>query len=195
MAISFSCSMSHLAISCLVLLLCGLRNVDAVSNATSNIGLGINCRGSSLCPSDYLAPDYVGIMLNIANGLARCNPRSSFNCGPMNDTDFYEPGAHIVCLPQGRSFLGGICAFTQGNLGVSGREATAVSIGVTGIRIKQKLQQLSLHGCRICGSVPLGNSNDPNEAGILTVNYVSGSACPGLCPPSHYSADQLGETH
>ena len=129
-------------------------------------------------------------MLNIANGLAKCNPQSALNCGPMNNTDFYESGAKIVCLPQGQSFLGGICAFTQGQVGKSGLAAH----GVTGAQIKQKLQQLSLHGCRICGSVPLGDGNDPHEAGILTVNYISGVACPGLCPPTHYYATDLVNT-
>lgn len=161
--------------------------VSAVSNATTELGLGINCRGSAFCPSGFpVRADYIGIMREIVDGDAQCNPRSSFNCGPLNDTDSYDPGAHIVCLPLGKSFLGGICAFAQGNVGRS---------GVTGVQIKRKLQQLSLHGCRICGSVPLGNSNDPDERGILTVNFINGFACPGLCPLKHDSADQLVETY
>lgn len=153
--------------------------INADSNSTLDRALGINCRGSGLCPSNYLAADYIGFMLNIAHGLAKCNPKSSFNCGPLNDTDFYQAGANIICLPQGKSFLGGICAFTQGN--VRGP-------GTLGFQVKQKLQQLSAHGCQVCGSVPLANSNDPAEAGILTVNYISGAACPGLCPPTHFWA-------
>ena len=42
------------------------------------------------------------------------------------------------------------------------------------------------HGCDVCGSVPLAEDNDPDEAGILTVNYVAKGACEGLCPPTYY---------
>lgn len=95
----------------------------------------------------------------------------------MADTDVYAPGAKIICLPQGKSFLGGICVFTQGNVAAS---------GTYGVVIKRKLRELSQHGCQVCGSVPLGGGNDPNVEGILTVNYVSGVVCRGLCPPTHY---------
>ena len=169
--------------------------VNVASNSTNSTlsdSLGINCRGSYLCPSDRLAGDYIGLMLNIASGTARCNPGSSFNCGPLNDTDYYAAGAHIVCLPTGQSFLGGICAFAQGNVGAP--EHGAGAAGVLGNLVKAKLLELTLHGCRICGSVPLGDNNDPNEAGILTVNYIKGPACPGLCPPTHYYfSDQVIE--
>ena len=161
--------------------------IKAFSNASaSGNALGVNCRGSYLCPSEFLNPDYVGLMLDIAEGRAECNPGSSFNCGPMNDTDYYKGGAHIICLPQGQSFLGGICAFTQGHPTATKMEVNPAGFGIWGTQLKQKLRQLSLHGCRICGSVPLGKGNDPGEAGILTVNYISGVACKGLCPPTHY---------
>ena len=197
-------SLTHISASSLLILLSCLaflvQTVPTLSNSTSNVtsSLGINCRGSSLCPSDYLAADYIGIMLRIAKGLTHCPPESHFDCGPMNDTDFYQAGAHIVCLPQGKSFLGGLCAFTQGivvsdGLALPISDATA-AFGVTGALIKQKLEELSMHGCHICGSVPLGNGNDPRAAGILTVNYISGVACPGLCPPTHYHASDLVET-
>ena len=142
--------------------------------------LGINCRGSSLCPQQELhSPDYIQTILRISLGTAYdCSPRWGFNCGPMNDTDVYAPGAKIICLPQGRSFLGGICVFTQGNV---------APLGMYGVAIKKKLKELRQHGCEICGSVPIGNDNDPDEAGILTVNYVSGAVCWGLCPPTHYN--------
>ena len=178
-AMSFVGASSLFVFCCLCVLI--FPPVNAISNSTLDRSLGINCRGSSLCPSDPLAADYIGIILEIAYGLAKCNPQSRFNCGPLDDKDFYQPGANIICLPQGKSFLGGICAFTQGNVGA----------GVLGVLVKQKLEQLSTHGCKICGSVPLANNNDPTEAGILTVNYISGTACAGLCPPTHYSAPHL----
>ena len=34
--------------------------------------------------------------------------------------------------------------------------------------------------------MPLGEGNDPSARGILTVNYISGVACRGVCPPRHY---------
>lgn len=145
---------------------------------TSVNALGINCRGSSLCPDIKLASNYILQISKIATGTAfDCNSEYGFICGPMFDTDIYAPGARIVCLPQGKSFLGGICAFTQGNV---------ASLGTYGVVIKRKLKELSEHGCEICGSVPIGDRNDPNEAGILTVNYVGGVVCAGLCPPTHY---------
>lgn len=142
--------------------------------------LGINCRGSILCPSHLEAfpPDYIGTFIRITTGRAQyCPP--DFNCGPLNDTDFYLPNDFIVCIPQGKSFLGGICAFTQGS--------NVPGTGVTGDLIKRRLRDLGDHGCRVCGSVPLSGDNDPGREGILTVNYVSRLACKGLCPPRQYT--------
>ena len=150
--------------------------------------LGINCRGSWLCPSNYrFLPAYLTIISRIANGTLECLPGSGFNCGPMSDTDIYAPGKHIVCLPQS-NLWGGICAFTQGNVD---------PLGTTGAVIKQKLVQLRAHGCKVCGSIPLSDDNDPDTKGILTVNWIGGrlgpvvpggdAICWGLCPPTHYS--------
>ena len=148
--------------------------------------LGVNCRGSLLCPSPRLSPDYLNTIARIANGTISCNPKYGFNCGPMNDTDIYAPGKHIICLPQ-ENLLGGVCAFTQGNVG---------PIGTQGDLIKRKLSELRAHGCTTCGSIPLSDDNNPDTMGILTVNYVSGrfaqlapvdeAICRGLCPPTHY---------
>ena len=60
--------------------------------------------------------------------------------------------------------------------------------GVNGAFIKHKLQELYGHGCHVCGSVPLSGDNDPASQGILTVNYVGGVVCKGLCPSKHYTA-------
>ena len=84
-----------------------------------------------------------------------------------------------MCLPLGRSFLGGICAFTQGK--------NVPGTGADGALIKRKLQELSSHGCRVCGSVPLSGDNDSGKEGILTVNYIGGLVCKGLCPSRHYT--------
>lgn len=74
-------------------------------------------------------------------------------------------------------------------------EGNVDTYGTFGAEIKRKLKQLSDHGCHSCGSVPLSDGNDPAEAGILTVNYISSVACPGLCPPTHYYADALVEAY
>ena len=143
--------------------------------------LGINCRGSVLCPP-YAFPDwpeYISTLILITTGNAEhCPPE--YSCGPLNDTDTYLPGDHIVCLPQGQSFLGGICAFAQGK--------HVPRVGVQGVVIKRALMNLADHGCHVCGSAPLSGDNDPNRHGILTVNYVGGVVCKGLCPPRHYES-------
>ena len=156
-------------------------SLNAVSGAGNS--LGINCRGSILCPDSIggFPPDYIGTLIDIANGSALDCP-SDFSCGPLNDAEIYFPMDHILCLPTGQSILGGICAFAQGS---------NVPSGVTGVLIKRKLRELGDHGCRICGSVPLGGDNDPRRRGILTVNYISKLACKGLCPSRHVAALSL----
>ena len=146
-----------------------------------SLPLGINCRGSALCPwsQDPWPPDYLDVLLEIANGSGPpCPPE--FSCGPLKDTDIYLPNDHIMCLPLGESFLGGICAFTQSK--------NVPATGVIGSLIRRKLLELHGHGCHVCGSVPLGGDNDPRSQGILTVNYISTKVCKGLCPPKHYRA-------
>ncbi|KAM0801873.1 hypothetical protein BDR22DRAFT_887933 [Usnea florida] len=143
--------------------------------------LGINCRGSALCPEYNFPsrPEYIGTLIQITTGNADdCPPE--YSCGPLNDTDTYLPNDHIVCLPQGKSFLGGICAFAQGK--------NAPRAGIQGALIKRTLMNLADHGCHVCGSAPLSGDNDPNSQGILTVNYVGGVVCKGLCPPRHFDS-------
>ena len=125
------------------LLACTCQRADILStppNITLSNSLGINCRGSWLCSNQDLEADYVQVIYDVAAGFAKCTPGSHFDCGPMNDTDIYKPSSYIVCLPQGKAFLGGICAFTQGNVSV---------LGITGEVIKRKLLQLINHGCRV----------------------------------------------
>ena len=144
---------------------------------TVGSSLGINCRGSVLCPDNIgVSPDYIRTLIAIANGNAVDCP-SDFSCGPLNDADIYFPKEHILCIPTGESLLGGICAFAQGS--------NVPATGVTGALVKRKLGELGEHGCRVCGSVPLGGYNDPQRQGILTVNYISKLACKGLCPSKH----------
>ena len=156
-------------------------SITSSLSVTSDNSLGINCRGSALCPSYSFPsrPEYISTFIQITTGNAEDCP-SEYSCGPLNDTDTYLPGDHIVCLPQGQSFLGGICAFAQGKNVPRG--------GVQGALIKRTLMNLAAHGCHVCGSAPLSGDNDPSSQGILTVNYVDGLVCKGLCPPRHFES-------
>ena len=170
-----------LTVSLFLTLMSFTLSINPSLNAVSAVGtsLGINCRGSLLCP-DHIgtSPDYMRTLIEITNGNAVDCP-SDFSCGPLNDADIYLSQDHIVCLPTGVSVLGGICAFAQGS--------NVPATGVTGALVKSKLGELRNHGCRVCGSVPLGGDNDPQRQGILTVNYISKWACKGLCPAKHIS--------
>ncbi|KAI4267414.1 MAG: hypothetical protein LQ337_008362 [Flavoplaca oasis] len=149
--------------------------------APSSTSLGINCRGSFFCSYGPWSHDRPSLDDDIISIFALAADRTSIctldiSCGPIEDAVIYLPGEHIIYWPYGRSFLGSICAFTQGNVSSTGTNGTA---------IKEKLAPLEAHGCTLCGSVPLANnSNDPDEAGILTVNYIKKpDGCAGVCPP------------
>ena len=161
-------------------------SINPSLNAVSAVGssLGINCRGSILCPDNIrvTSPDYIRTLIAITNGNA-VNCPSDFSCGPLNDADIYLANEHILCLPTGKSFLGGICVFAQGR--------NVPATGVTGALVKRRLGELRDHGCRVCGSVPLAGDNDPQHQGILTVNYISKLVCKGLCPSKHIAALSL----
>ena len=141
--------------------------------------LGINCRGSLLCPDGRYKYPYLHSLVQIAMGMD-CISSPGFECGPINNTDIWAPGKHIVCLPQ-EILIGGICAFTQGNV---------APLGITGDMIRRKLLELKHHGCLECGSVPLSDDNNPDTAGVLTINWVKSGVCWGLCPSTHYYSTQ-----
>ena len=146
--------------------------------------LGINCRGSLLCPARRFKYPYLNMLIGIAKG-TNCISDSGFNCGPINDTDIWGPGKHILCLPQ-EANIGGLCIFAHGNV---------PPLGVTGDLVERKLAELKKYGCHVCGSVPLSDDNDANTAGELTVNWVSSGACWGMCPSTHYYDPQLPGNH
>ncbi|MCJ1229995.1 hypothetical protein MMC12_006666 [Toensbergia leucococca] len=134
-------------------------------NYTLDKALGINCRGSSHCSRSIST--FGGQLIDVFIQLLRGSPA-------MN---IYGAGAHIACLPAVKVWSGGFCVFTQG---------PHVPYGVSADFVLLKLQELHDHGCGICGSVPLTEDNDPEIAGIMTVNFVSGGGiCPGLCPPTY----------
>lgn len=101
----------------------------------------------------------------------------------IKDDDIYGNNQHIVCLPY--HLLGhrpgSFCLFMQGDHPNSYLNPITgkIVVGVDGQTIKEKVNDLYSHGCRGCGSVPIGPQNDPNSQGILTVNYVATPGCDG----------------
>ncbi|KAI8661343.1 Kp4 domain-containing protein [Fusarium keratoplasticum] len=78
----------------------------------------------------------------------------------VDHSRWYQNGEHIVCADN-------LCAFLQ-NTG-----------GMPGTKIRSLLVELSNHGCKKCGSVPVffPDDNDEKSHGILTVNIVSKPQC------------------
>ncbi|KAL8747293.1 MAG: hypothetical protein Q9190_000799 [Brigantiaea leucoxantha] len=145
-------------------------NTTTILSTPESLHLGINCRGHPLCYTDVGAVWY---LRDLAYGTAwRIPTFPRYNYGPIDDTSLYAAGKHIVCKSGTAHAFGGFCVFTQGAKG-----------SVSGRLVKRKLTQLLEHGCWRCGSVPLEKGNDPNKEGILTVNYVQGNVCRGVCRP------------
>ena len=149
------------------------------------VGLGINCRGSGLCPRaswNNQAPESVIQIL-----------RDAVWDSSKPNTTTYSSGDHVICVSQSQPITiglgpdidglsgtfglsgsipeGGICLFAQG---------TALTLG----QIRPLTDAILEHGCTTCGSVPIHfvdeGSNDPSD-GILTFNYVKDPFCVGNC--------------
>ena len=121
-------------------------------------GLGINCRGSSQCPESN------GDMQNLHDDMSR-----------IQGDYLYQNGQRIACHLDDGTNTGGTCVFVQGTKG-----------GLLGSVVQPLMQALLDHGCSSCGSVPIGfleGDNNPDDFGILTVNYVAdiGSCVDQLC--------------
>lgn len=142
-------------------------------------GLGINCRGSSQCSQAFESVGSSNLIANFNESLW-IGGDSHLPNAPINDQAFYYFGDHIMCARNGLLGAGSICLFPQGNI---------PDEGIPGFVIKLKIAELAAHGCKFCGSVPVGSYNDPAPLGILTVNYVLGKACQGLCSPGNTTAD------
>ncbi|KAI4226651.1 MAG: hypothetical protein L6R36_003017 [Xanthoria steineri] len=146
--------------------------VTPVNNST-DAPFSTNCHGSIWCTL------YAGSFIKQAYRLATEGyPPSTnpfLNPGPLNDTAFYAQGAHAICFPILGSFTdGGFCVFAQGLRGQGDRP------GVRGKMVKVALARLVQRGCRMCGSF------GSEEWGLVTVNYVAGSVCEGVCPEAAY---------
>ncbi|MCJ1464053.1 hypothetical protein MMC07_002664 [Pseudocyphellaria aurata] len=94
----------------------------------------------------------------------------------------YLDGEKIACYRFNLlGFHSHICAFLQKTNGAPGATIRDVSAWITG------------HGCRVCGSVPIGYPDDDNvDNGMLTYNIVSSGACrTGLCPPQSVKSESV----
>ncbi|KAI0199840.1 hypothetical protein F4808DRAFT_461493 [Astrocystis sublimbata] len=153
------------------------------------LSLGINCRGSGLCPR--------ASWNNIADVSIIQLLRDAVYAAPAPLSTSYKSGDHVICVSQtqkitieaGFDFHG-----LGGSIGLSG------SIGEGGIclfpqymadgatlsleQIRPLVDAILEHKCTTCGSVPIHfideGSNDPSD-GILTFNYVAAPFCDGNC--------------
>jgi len=138
-------------------------------------GLGINCRGSSQCSKIFQSVGTTDLIIYFNESLW-IGGDSNLPNGPIIDKAFYYFGQHIMCAQNGKINIGSICLFLQGNI---------PDAGIPGWLIKRKIAELAAHGCKMCGSVPLGPLNNPAMLGILTSNYVTDKGCQGLCSPGN----------
>ncbi|MDI1489887.1 MAG: hypothetical protein OHK93_001086 [Ramalina farinacea] len=165
--------------------------------SVQTIALGINCRGSGLCPrASFLNNNDASIIQTL---------RDVVHATSLPDTTVYSSGDHIVCVSQSTkitispSFQGEIDGFSAGaSIGLSGSidsggiclfpQGASLTLG----SIKPLTDAILDHKCTTCGSVPIHfvdeGSNDPG-AGILTFNYVAAPTCDRNCIRSLGSPD------
>ena len=162
---------------------CGASFLSAIFG--SEPPLGINCRGSSLCPfASFDNPNPESIIQALRDVLwyTKANHTTVYNsddhiaCVGIHQTVMFVAGAEgkgvaARLVFSGNVHTGGICLFPQGG-------------SVTLQEARWLADELLKWGCGTCGSVPLHfhdhGSNDPS-AGILTFNYVKNPSCTGNC--------------
>lgn len=160
------------------------------------LSLGINCRGSGMCP--------LASWENKARERITQVLRDAVWDSPKPNSTTYANGDHVICVSQFQTISiskgqtsgadvagatdeqsttlglsgviggGGICLFPQH------LSAGTLSLG----EIRQLTDAILEHGCGTCGSVPVHfvdeGSNDPKD-GILTFNYAKNPDCVGNC--------------
>ncbi|KFY76903.1 hypothetical protein V499_03594 [Pseudogymnoascus sp. VKM F-103] len=117
-------------------------------------GLGINCRGSTLCSG-------AGSLKDIADNVAKISQDRWYNAGEL-----------IACV---QDLAGsGKCAFLQGNTG--GLPGSDI------LPLIHYLQQHGCGGCGSVPIYFGQGDNNPDTHGILTVNYKRNTqGCNGAC--------------
>ena len=151
----------------------------------TSTSLGINCRGSSKCGShsfDFGNGTVIPYSLSAEFQKILINGTGTLPGGPVTPATLYKAGDHIACANDGGD---GACLFMQGDV---------PSDGVNASVIIARLGDLVWHGCQSCGSVPLSGDNNPDEMGILTINYVKNyggtGGCNGLCSAAQIQQSQ-----
>ncbi|KAA6410695.1 MAG: hypothetical protein FRX48_06118 [Lasallia pustulata] len=148
---------------------------------TLALSLGINCRGSFNCNPTLsfrhaypYIPTFAALLANGTSPSGSGDKR--LTGGPLPRNIYYsvdnldEP--NIACVTIAHAG-GGFCVFLQGNV---------PNEGILGEVVVERMGDLVAHGCQECGSVPLSGDNNPNEEGILTVNWSTYTlGCNGVC--------------
>ncbi|KAL8746769.1 MAG: hypothetical protein Q9190_001248 [Brigantiaea leucoxantha] len=161
------------------------------------LALGINCRGSGLCPRASLSSsDKIVQVLRDAVWESQ-KPNST----TYNDKD------HIICISQtDKITLSGDAGVEgeglSGTFGLSGDldiQAGGICLfpqhtSLTLEQIRPLTDSVLEHGCSTCGSVPIHfvdqGSNDPSS-GILTFNYVENPFCDKECISDTTSSSRM----
>ena len=138
------------------------------------------CKGSFWCPKYDFASNRINVYLQ------------DWIKYTMSDSDIYSPGAQIACAtvtillpPLGTNAY---CAYTKG----------ITTAGINGSVIKQKMEQLRVHGCFACGDTAIADSGDASQKGVFVIDYIPkhNVKCgrPGevVCPPTVPGADRVG---
>ncbi|KAI0138582.1 hypothetical protein F4776DRAFT_662955 [Hypoxylon sp. NC0597] len=151
--------------------------------------LGINCRGSGLCPLATIENHSGTRILQLWHDILAATDK--------DPNTVYNSGDHIVCVGTSVSITVGASVGAEVD-GLSGEVSleTEASLGTGGVclfpqgasltlaQIRELVDALGNHGCATCGSVPIHfvdkGSNDPSS-GILTSNYVGNPFCGGNC--------------
>lgn len=155
--------------------------------------LGLNCRGSSLCPLARFENKNAESIIQIL--------RDAIYATSKPNTTTYTEGQHIVCVSSSETITIG-SDFTKGIDASGASESTGgnykldVAIGTGGIcafpnylkpsanltlaQVRPLADQVLEHKCKTCGSATVDWGNSP-EGGYLTFNYVDDPFCDREC--------------
>ena len=156
-------------------------------------GLGLNCRGSALCPLARFENKHPESVIQVLRDAIYATAK------PPNTT--YAEGQHVVCVSSVESLAVG--ADVSDGVDASGASESAggdykldVAVGSGGVcafpnhlaagatlalgRIRPLADQVLEHGCKTCGSATVAWGNSPRD-GYLTFNYVDDPFCDGEC--------------
>ncbi|MCJ1298239.1 hypothetical protein MMC08_001028 [Hypocenomyce scalaris] len=135
---------------------------------------GINCKGSSICGRHAFG--------HMGDEGKEGHHSILESLHTMIDEDFKDKscrvpnGEVIACRHE---LAGSFCAFTQHTPGGKWHNwhinsGHYLSPGLNGTQFMSLLDSLMDHGCKVCGSVPIGypENKDPDKYGVMTVNYV-----------------------